>query len=118
MSVSDLAKLTAALGFAERDDPFGLFADWLADAEKSEPNDANAMALATVDGEGLPNVRMVLLKGHGEDGFVFYTNYESRKARELAANPRVAIVMHWDHLHRQLRIEGQARRVPAPGVRR
>ena len=113
MSVSDLAKLTAALGFAERDDPFGLFADWLADAEKSEPNDANAMALATVDGEGLPNVRMVLLKGHGEDGFAFYTNYESRKGRELLGARKAALCFHWKSLRRQVRVRGQVSEVSA-----
>ncbi len=111
MSVSDLAKLTAALGFAERDDPFGLFADWLADAEKSEPNDANAMALATVDGEGLPNVRMVLLKGidaaeHAARGFVFYTNFESAKGRELLASGKAGLLFHWKSLRRQVRIRG------------
>ena len=83
MSLSDLTTLTAAYGFTERNDPFQLFADWLADAEKSEPNDPNGMALATVDEEGLPNVRMVLLKNADERGFVFYTNFESQKGQEI-----------------------------------
>lgn len=88
------------------DDPFTLFDAWLAEAEASEPNDPNAMALATVDAEGRPSVRIVLLKGHGPDGFVFYTNREGRKAADLAANPRAALALHWKSLRRQVRIEG------------
>ena len=87
-------------------DPFALFSAWFAEAEASEPNDANAMALATVDAGGQPSVRMVLLKGHGPDGFVFYTNRESRKAGDLAAMPRAALLFHWKSLRRQVRIEG------------
>jgi pyridoxamine 5'-phosphate oxidase len=87
--------------------PFALFADWLAEAEKSEPNDANAMALATADTDGLPNVRMVLLKGHDEHGFVFYTNFESQKGREILANKQAAAVFHWKSLRRQVRLRGQ-----------
>lgn len=87
-------------------DPFALFDHWYAQARASELNDSNAMALATVDGEGRPSVRMVLLKGHGPDGFVFYTNLESRKAGELAANPHAALLFHWKSLRRQIRIEG------------
>lgn len=87
--------------------PFALFADWLAEAEKSEPNDANAMALATADTDGLPNVRMVLLKGHDERGFVFYTNFESQKGREILANKQAAAVFHWKSLRRQVRLRGQ-----------
>ncbi len=88
------------------DDPFALFDTWYAEARTSEPNDSNAMALATADADGRPSVRMVLLKGHGRDGFVFYTNRGSRKAGELAANPHVALLFHWKSLRRQIRIEG------------
>lgn len=88
------------------DDPIALFDRWYAEARASEPNDSNAMALATVDATGQPSVRMVLLKGHGPEGFVFYTNRESRKAGELAANPRAALLFHWKSLRRQVRIEG------------
>jgi len=88
------------------DDPFALFETWFAEAQANEPNDPNAMALATADAEGRPSVRMVLLKGHGPDGFVFYTNQESRKAAEIAANPHAALLFHWKSLRRQVRIEG------------
>lgn len=88
------------------DDPFALFAGWFAEARTSEPNDANAMALATTTPDGRPSLRMVLLKGHGPDGFVFYTNLDSRKGGELAANPHVALLFHWKSLRRQVRIEG------------
>jgi pyridoxamine 5'-phosphate oxidase len=88
------------------DDPFALFAAWLAEAEANEPNDPNAMALATANAHAWPSVRIVLLKGHGPDGFVFYTNRESRKADELEANPRAALLFHWKSLRRQVRIEG------------
>ena len=88
------------------DDPFAIFAAWFAEARESEPNDSNAMALATATPDGLPSVRMVLLKGHGPDGFVFYTNSLSRKGRELAANPNAALLFHWKSLRRQVRIEG------------
>ncbi|MGA1799944.1 pyridoxamine 5'-phosphate oxidase [Sphingomonas sp. 4RDLI-65] len=88
------------------DDPFTLFDSWYAEAKQSEPNDPNAVALATADAEGRPSVRMVLLKGHGPDGFVIYTNRESRKAGELAANPQGALLFHWKSLRRQVRIEG------------
>lgn len=88
------------------DDPFGLFDEWLADAEREEPNLPTAMALATVDGTGMPNVRMVLLKGAGPDGFVFYTNTESVKGHELAENPSAALCFHWKSLQRQIRIRG------------
>lgn len=87
-------------------DPFVLFDAWFAEAKASEPNDPNAMALATADADGRPSVRMVLLKGHGPDGFVFYTNRESRKAGELAENMQAALLFHWKSLRRQLRIEG------------
>ncbi len=88
------------------DDPNALFDAWLADARLSEPNDPNAMTLATADADGRPAARMVLLKGHGPDGFVFYTNRESRKARELEVNPEVALMFHWKSLRRQIRING------------
>lgn len=87
-------------------DPLDLFDDWFAAAQASEPNDANAVALATVDRGGRPSVRMVLLKGHGPEGFTFYTNQQSRKADDLAVNPRAALLFHWKSLRRQVRIEG------------
>jgi pyridoxamine 5'-phosphate oxidase len=87
-------------------DPHSLFESWLAEAQASEPNDPNAMAVATVGVDGQPSVRMVLLKGHDERGFVFYTNFESRKAAELRATPRAALLFHWKSLRRQIRIEG------------
>ena len=93
------------------DDPFALFDSWFAEARVSEPNDSNAMALATADAEGRPAVRMVLLKGHGPDGFVFYTNRESRKAGDLAVNAQAALLFHWKSLRRQIRIEGPVSRV-------
>jgi pyridoxamine 5'-phosphate oxidase len=88
------------------DDPHVLFDQWLAEARVSEPNDPTAMALATADGEGRPSVRMVLMKGHDPRGFVFYTNLDSRKGGELAANPSAALLFHWKSLRRQVRIEG------------
>ena len=88
------------------DDPFALFDSWFTEARASEPNDANAMALATTTPGGHPSLRMVLLKGHGPDGFVFYTNLDSRKGGELAANPHVALLCHWKSLRRQIRVEG------------
>ena len=87
-------------------DPFVLFDTWFTEARASEPNDGNAMALATTTPDGRPSVRMVLLKGHGPDGFVFYTNLDSRKGSELAANAHVALLFHWKSLRRQIRIEG------------
>lgn len=92
------------------DDPFEIARSWLAEAEKSEPNDPNAVALSTVDSDGLPNVRMVLLKEIAADGFIFYTNYNSAKGRELAANPKAAMVLHWKSLRRQIRIRGTVTR--------
>ncbi|MDP3660775.1 pyridoxamine 5'-phosphate oxidase [Phenylobacterium sp.] len=88
------------------DDPFAVFADWLKDALAHEPNDANAMALATVDPDGLPDVRMVLLKDVDAEGFVFYTNVESAKGRQLAAHPQAALLFHWKSLRRQVRVRG------------
>lgn len=100
----------------ESPDPYSLFDSWFAEARESEPNDSNAMALATVDTDGRPSVRMVLLKGHGPDaegigGFIFYTNLESRKGEDLAANQNVALLFHWKSLRRQIRIEGRVQRV-------
>lgn len=92
-------------------DPFALFDHWYAEARASEINDSNAVALATADARGLPSIRMVLLKGHGPGGFVFYTNYESRKAEELFANPNAALLFHWKSLRRQVRIEGSVETV-------
>jgi pyridoxamine 5'-phosphate oxidase len=89
-----------------KDDPLALFADWYAEAEKSEPNDPSAMALATVGADGTPSCRMVLLKSYDASGFVFYTNYESRKGRQLLAQPKAALLFHWKSLRRQVRLEG------------
>ncbi len=88
------------------ENPHELFEKWLSEAVASEPNDPTAMALATADGMGRPSVRMVLLKGHDNDGFVFYTNLGSRKASEIAVNANVALLFHWKSLRRQIRIEG------------
>jgi pyridoxamine 5'-phosphate oxidase len=93
------------------DDPFALFETWFAEAKASEPNDADAMALATADGAGNPSVRMVLLKGYGPSGFIFYTNEGSVKGEELAENPHAALLFHWKSLRRQIRIEGRVERV-------
>jgi pyridoxamine 5'-phosphate oxidase len=92
--------------FTEADDPFALFADWLSAAEKTEPNDPNAMALATVDADDLPDVRMVLLKSVDSNGFVFYSNSESAKGRELAHMMKAAGLFHWKSLRRQVRLRG------------
>jgi pyridoxamine 5'-phosphate oxidase len=92
--------------FTEASEPFRLFADWLDDAGRSEPNDPNAVALATVDAEGLPDVRMVLLKGFDDRGFVFYTNFESAKGREILDTMKAAMCFHWKSLRRQVRIRG------------
>ena len=89
-----------------KDDPLALFADWYAEAEKSEPNDPSAMALATVGPDGTPSCRMVLLKAFDASGFVFYTNYESRKGCQLLAHPKAALLFHWKSLRRQVRLEG------------
>jgi pyridoxamine 5'-phosphate oxidase len=94
-------------------DPFDLFETWLKAADDSEPNDPNAMAVATVDEHGMPDVRMVLLKGFDRDGFVFYTNTLSAKGRELTANPKAALLFHWKSLRRQIRIRGDVQPVTA-----
>jgi pyridoxamine 5'-phosphate oxidase len=97
--------------FTAAEEPFGLFAVWFAEAVKSEPNDPNAMALATVDADGLPDVRMVLLKGYDAEGFVFYSHIASAKGRELTENPKAALLFHWKSLRRQVRIRGRVARV-------
>ena len=92
-------------------DPFHLFDEWFAEARATELNDAEAMALATADAAGQPSVRMVLLKGHGPDGFTFYTNEQSAKGSQLAVNPQAALLFHWKSRRRQVRIEGSVERV-------
>ena len=94
-------------------DPFALFDQWLAEATATEPNDPNAMSLATLDANGMLSNRIVLLKGHDTDGFRFFTNYESRKGQALAANPRAAALFHWKTLGRQVRVEGAIERLTA-----
>jgi pyridoxamine 5'-phosphate oxidase len=91
--------------------PFSRFAEWFAEAEQNEVNDPNAMALATGDETGLPNVRMVLMKGFDEEGVVFYTNTQSQKGQEIAANPQAAVVFHWKSLRRQVRFRGSLQQV-------
>jgi pyridoxamine 5'-phosphate oxidase len=97
--------------FTEAQEPFALFAEWFAEACKGEPNDPNAMSLATVDADGLPDVRMVLMKGYDANGFVFYSHIASQKGRELATNPKAALLFHWKSLRRQVRIRGLVSRV-------
>jgi pyridoxamine 5'-phosphate oxidase len=108
-------------GIFAGDDPFRIVQDWLAEAEAHEPNDPNAIALASVDAEGLPNVRMVLLKdvevtGGGTGAFVFYTNYDSAKGRELSASGKAAFVLHWKSLRRQIRVRGHVEREDGPAA--
>ena len=93
--------------FFERAEPFALFREWLDDASKTEPNDPNAVALATVDRDGMPNVRMVLLKGFDQSGFVFYTNFDSVKGQEILSAMKAALCFHWKSLRRQVRIRGK-----------
>jgi pyridoxamine 5'-phosphate oxidase len=104
VAAADLPPLSAT-------DPMALFAEWLADAVAKEVNDANAMALASVDVDGAPDVRMVLLKDAGADGFVFYTNLDSAKGRQLAAHPQAGLLFHWKSLRRQVRVRGTVSRV-------
>jgi pyridoxamine 5'-phosphate oxidase len=99
--------------FTEADEPLRLFAAWFEEASQAEPSDPDAMALATVDADGLPNVRMVLLKGFDERGFVFYSNEDSQKGRELAANPKAGLAFHWKSLRRQVRLRGRVETVSA-----
>lgn len=101
-------------GIFAGDDPFAIFRDWLAEAETSELNDPNAIALATVDADGLPNVRIVLLKEIEDDAFVFYTNYESVKGRELQASGAAAFALHWKSLRRQVRVRGTVSKEDGP----
>ena len=97
--------------FTLRDDPFALFEEWLKEAEKSEPNDPTAMSVASVDEHGMPDVRAILLKGHDPKGFVFYTNFESAKGRQLLGQPKAALLFHWKSLRRQVRVRGPVTRV-------
>ncbi|OCW55613.1 pyridoxamine 5'-phosphate oxidase [Hoeflea olei] len=97
--------------FTEADEPYRLFAAWIEEAKASEINDANAVALATVDADGLPDVRMVLLKGFDERGFVFYTNFESTKGREILGSMKAAMCFHWKSLRRQVRVRGPVEQV-------
>lgn len=97
--------------FTEADEPLKLFAAWMDDAAKSEPNDHTAVALASVDDEGLPDVRMVLLKGFDERGFVFYTNFESQKGVEILSSMKAAMCFHWKSLRRQIRLRGPVEQV-------
>ena len=92
--------------FTQENEPFSLFGTWLKEAESAEPNDPNGLALATIDADGMPNVRMVLLKSFDLDGFVFFTNYESRKGQELLGQKKAAMVFHWKSLRRQVRVRG------------
>src|SRR3977135_1784729 len=104
-------KDTTPLGsgdFTAADEPFALFGDWFAEAVKAEPNDPNAMSLATVDADGMPEVRMVLMKGYDADGFVFHSHIASQKGRELATNPKAALLFHWKSLRGQRPRRGHA----------
>lgn len=103
-------------GIFAGDNPFDIARSWLAEAERTEPNDPNAIAIATVDPQGLPNVRMVLLKEIADDAFVFYTNYDSAKGQEIAASGKAAFVMHWKSLRRQVRVRGTVTRDEGPGA--
>ncbi len=98
-------------GEIDAGEPFALFAQWLKDAQAKEPNDANAMAVATVDSDGLPDVRMVLMKDFDQDGFVFYTNTHGAKGQQLLATPKAALLFHWKSLRRQVRIRGPVSQV-------
>ncbi|GAB4267226.1 MAG: pyridoxamine 5'-phosphate oxidase [Pararhodobacter sp.] len=117
--MTDHAEDPSRSGIFAGDDPFVIAQAWLAEAEGSEPNDPNAIALATVDAEGMPNVRMVLLKeiealGGGQGAFVFYTNYTSAKGREIEASGKAAFVLHWKSLRRQIRVRGTVTREDGP----
>jgi pyridoxamine 5'-phosphate oxidase len=101
----------SAPDFSAETEPLRLFDAWMEDARQSEPNDPNAMALATVDEAGMPDVRMVLLKGADREGFMFYTNTQSAKGRDLETSPRAALVFHWKSLRRQVRVRGPVERV-------
>lgn len=105
------AELLKNSNFTEAANPIQLFSEWFDDASQSEPNDPNAMALATVDESGMPNARMVLLKGYDEAGFVFYTNFESAKGREILTSMKAALCFHWKSLRRQVRVRGTVEQV-------
>ena len=114
--MSDPAPIEHPIGltdgdFTAADEPLQLFARWFEDASRTEPSDPNAMALATVDAGGLPDLRMVLMKGYDERGFVFYTNMDSQKGRQLDSAPRAALLFHWKSLKRQVRLRGAVERV-------
>jgi pyridoxamine 5'-phosphate oxidase len=104
--MNDTPQEAAEAEIAQVDDPIRLFEAWFAEARKKEPNDAEAMSLATVDDKGMPDVRMVLLKSVDKSGFVFYTNFESAKGQELLAQPKAALCFHWKSLRRQVRVRG------------
>ena len=106
--------MTGRDGIFAGEDPFAIARRWLAEAQKTEPNDANAMALATVDGDGLPDVRMVLLKEIEDQEFVFYTNYDSAKGQQLDLAGKAAFVIHWKSLRRQIRVRGTVTREDGP----
>jgi pyridoxamine 5'-phosphate oxidase len=105
------ANVVTSGDFADADEPLRLFGTWFEEAKRAEPQDANAMTLATVDADGMPNARMVLLKDFDEQGFVFYTNLDSAKGRELGDSPKAALVLHWKSLNRQVRLRGVVERV-------
>jgi pyridoxamine 5'-phosphate oxidase len=105
---------TVPADMADADEPLQLFGKWFEEAKLAEPNDPNAMSLATVDENGMPNVRMVLLKDYDDRGFVFYTNYESQKGLELLRNPKAALGFHWKSLRRQVRLRGTVEQVDTP----
>ena len=109
----ELIMVSQAELISDVEDPMALFEDWINAAKKTEPNDFDAMSLATATPEGFPSVRMVLLKGLGPEGFVFYTNKESRKGEQISKNPRAALCFHWKTLRRQIRIEGNLSEVGA-----
>jgi pyridoxamine 5'-phosphate oxidase len=109
----NIDKIAAATDFTDRDAPLELFYEWFDEAKLAEPSDPNAMSLATVDEDGMPNVRMVLLKDYDGRGFVFYTNLESQKGIEILRNPKAAGCFHWKSLGRQIRLRGQVEQVDA-----
>jgi len=111
-TIKDRNSLTSG-DFTESAEPFRLFSEWFNDAVKAEPNDPTAMTLATVDADGMPDARMVLMKGFDEQGFVFYSHIDSAKGRELAAHPKAALVFHWKSLRRQVRVRGTVSPVTA-----
>jgi pyridoxamine 5'-phosphate oxidase len=111
-SIKHQTSLTSG-DFTHAEEPFTLFGEWFAEAVKTEPSDPNAMSLATVDADGMPDARMVLMKGYDADGFVFYSHTASPKGLELAANPKAALLFHWKSLRRQVRIRGKVSAVTA-----